>query len=172
MKRVGKVLATIVVLLIFAVATFFMVGPARVWSWFGPADLGPVAFERLERRVTPNDALACPSDLCKARSDLPAPLFAVDVRALREAMAGVIATEPNVTRVAVDDAARTERYVQRSATLGFPDTVVVRYIEQPGQRSTLAIYSRSQLGQSDLGANKARLQRWLAKLETKLPAAR
>jgi uncharacterized protein (DUF1499 family) len=31
-------------------------------------------------------------------------------------------------------------------------------------RSTLAIYSRSQLGRSDLGVNLARIERWLDKL--------
>jgi uncharacterized protein (DUF1499 family) len=33
----------------------------------------------------------------------------------------------------------------------------------------LAIYSRSQLGHSDLGVNLARLERWLGKLRQLLP---
>lgn len=79
-------------------------------------------------------------------------------------MAKVIATEPRVSLVESDDATLTERYIQRSALLKFPDTIVVRYIKKPEGGSTLAIYSRSQLGHSDLGVNLARLERWLRKL--------
>jgi uncharacterized protein (DUF1499 family) len=140
-----------------------------VWSFFGPPDLGAVAFESLERRTTPNDALVCPPHLCEARSDLAPPLFAVDVNRLRAAMGEVIASEPRITRVDTDDAALTERYVQRSALLGFPDTIIVRYLGQAEGRSTLAMYSRSQLGRSDLGVNRVRLERWLAKLRQVLP---
>jgi len=170
-KLTGIILAAIIILSIAVVAAFAIAGPTRVWSLFGPADLGPVTFEQLERRATPNDALACPADLCKARSDMLSPRFAVDARVLRAAMEKILATEPNVTRVAADEATRTERFVQRSARLGFPDTIVVRYLEQPGERSTLAIYSRSQLGRSDLGANRERIARWLKKLAQQAPVA-
>jgi uncharacterized protein (DUF1499 family) len=146
-----------------------MVGPEWIWSLFGPADLGPIAFETLERRTTPNDALACPPHLCKATSDLVPPVFSVDANGLRTAMAKVIASEPRIALVHANGTALTERYVQRSALLGFPDTVVVRYIEQSEGRSTLALYSRSQLGRSDLGVNKARLERWLGKLRQFVP---
>ena len=68
----------------------FLVGPERIWRIFGPPDLGPIQFETLERRTTPNDALACPPDLCEAKSDLVPPLFKVDAVTLRAAMAKVI----------------------------------------------------------------------------------
>jgi len=100
------------------------------------------------------------------------PRYAVDARALRAAMAAVIATEPNITRVHWDEASGTERYVQRSERLGFPDTIIVRYLDEPDSRSSIAIYSRSQIGRSDLGANKARIERWLTKLGQKAPPAR
>ena len=144
----------------------FLVGPERIWRCFGPPDLGPIEFETLERRTTPNDALICPPDLCEAKSDLVPPLFTVDAGKLRAAMAQVISSEPRVTLIESNDAARTDRYIQRSALLKFPDTIVVRYIERPEGGSTLAIYSRSQLGHSDLGVNLARLKRWLRKLKS------
>ena len=78
-------------------------------------------------------------------------------------MAKVIATEPRITLVASDDSTLTERYIQRSAILKFPDTIIVHYLETP-KGTTLAMYSRSQLGHSDLGVNLARLQRWLGKV--------
>lgn len=110
------------VVAVIAVSVILMVGPEWFWSFFGPPDLGPVAFETLERRTTPNDALACPPHLCKARSDLVPPLFAVDAAGLRAAMAKVIASEPRIALVHTNDTALTEQYVQRSALLGFSDT--------------------------------------------------
>ena len=43
----------------------------------------------------------------------------------------------------------------------YPDTVDVLVLPAEGGRSTVAIYSRSQIGRSDLGANLARIRRWL-----------
>jgi uncharacterized protein (DUF1499 family) len=47
----------------------------------------------------------------------------------------------------------------------FPTRSVVRYLDQPGGTSMVAIYSRSQLGNGDMGVNKARIERWLGKLK-------
>jgi len=163
-KLMLTIFAIVVVVAVITAGVIFLVGPERIWSFVGPPDLGPVEFETLERRITPNDALVCPPDLCEAKSDLTPPLFAVDAATLRAAMAKVIATEPRTTLIDRNDTTLTERYIQRSALLKFPDTIVVRYIEPPEGGTTLAVYSRSQLGHSDLGVNLARLKRWLRKL--------
>ena len=54
---------------------FEAIGPERIWALIGPADLGPVALETLQRRTTPNDALACPASLCQAKADIVSPIF-------------------------------------------------------------------------------------------------
>lgn len=146
------------------VLVFVLMGPERVWRLFGEPDLGPVSFEQLQRRATPNDALACPESVCTASADIKAALYPMTARDLRITFAKVIASEPRVTTVDADAATLTNRYIQRTGRLGFPDTVVVQFFDRPDERSTLAIYSRSQLGESDLGANKARIERWLSKL--------
>lgn len=153
-----------------AVGSFFVVGPERIWTALGPADLGPVAFETLERRTSPNDALACPADVCKAKSDLTPPVYTVAKDDLRLALAKVIASEPQIEVVSADG--DTERYVQRTPKMRFPDTIVVQYFDRPGGQSTLALYSRSQIGESDLGVNKERIERWLHKLAKEAPVAR
>lgn len=150
-------------------AMVFGGGLERVWSLFGPPDLGPVAFETLQRRNVPNDALACPRDLCPARSDIVPPDFEVGAEALQAAMARVVATEDDVTEVA--SAPLADRFVQRTRWMRFPDTIVVRYIPRGAGGSTVALYSRSQLGRGDLGVNKARIARWLEKLSHEVPAA-
>ena len=158
------ILSVVAVVAVTAGGAFFLVGLERIWSLFGPPDLGSVEFETLRLRSASNDALVCPPHLCKARSDLTPPLFAVYAAALRVAMAKVIATEPRITLIESNDTTLTERYIQRSALLRFPDTIMVRYIEPPEGGTTLAVCSRSQLGRSDLGVNLARLKRWLRKL--------
>jgi uncharacterized protein (DUF1499 family) len=63
--------------------------------------------------------------------------------------------------LAGDAAQGTLRYVQRSRVLRFPDTINVKVAALPGGGSTVLIYSRSQLGRSDLGVNRARIERWI-----------
>jgi uncharacterized protein (DUF1499 family) len=168
-----KAIYAIVVLALITLVTssvWLLVGPKRLWSVMGLADLGPVDFGTLQRRKSPNDSLACPPHFCKAASDFVPPIFTVNAQDLRAAMAKVIALEPNVTIAQIDNGALVDRYIQRTPVLQFPDTIVVRYVDLgPGERSTLAIYSRSQLGYSDFGVNKARIARWLDKLEKLVP---
>jgi uncharacterized protein (DUF1499 family) len=57
-------------------------------------------------------------------------------------------------------------YVQTSRFLGFPDYVSVKFIEIDATSSTLAIFSRSRLGKSDLGVNKKRVEAWLGQLSS------
>jgi uncharacterized protein (DUF1499 family) len=83
---------------------------------------------------------------------------------LRKALLAALKTERRLTRVDIDDRTPADRFVQRSETLRFPDTIVVRYLSLPEGGSTVAIYSRSQLGRADLGVNQARIERWLKKL--------
>lgn len=159
-------------LLIGLAGVFWLAGPERIWTMFGPADLGPVTFETLERRTSPNDALACPTGFCSADTDIFPPVYSVDVPTLRKALNRALKTERRLTRVDINDQPPTDRFVQRSDTLRFPDTIIVRYIALPGDRSTVAIYSRSQLGHSDLGVNQARIERWLEKLSREVAGAK
>jgi uncharacterized protein (DUF1499 family) len=159
------VLSGLAMLAALLALALLLLGPARIWDLFGPADLGPVDFARLERRSSPNDALACPEGMCgTARVDIVTPIFAMEARALRAAMTRALAAEPDLTRVAANADGLSERYVQRTRRLGFPDTIDLRYVDLPGGRSTIALYSRSKLGYGDLGANRARIERWLARL--------
>jgi uncharacterized protein (DUF1499 family) len=57
-------------------------------------------------------------------------------------------------------------YVRTSRLLGFPDYVSVKFIKIDAANSTLAVFSRSRLGQSDLGVNKKRVEAWLTQLSS------
>lgn len=131
---------------------------------FGDPDLGPVDFARLERRTRPNDALACPPDRCSGVSiDFPSPVLPVSAERLRAIVTEVAAAEPG-TEVVGSAEGLQDQYVVRTPLMRFPDTVSVEIIGLGPERSTLALYSRSQIGYSDWGVNRARIERWLKRI--------
>jgi hypothetical protein len=130
---------------------------------FGSPDLGPVEFETLARRQTPNDALACPAGFCAARADFDPGVYPFGDEELRRRFAAVVLAEPRVVPLYRSDTPGRpvqDRYLQRTRWLSFPDTIDVRFIAIDDSRSTLAIYSRSQIGVGDLGVNLARIRLW------------
>lgn len=140
-----------------------------VWTrLFGEPDLGPVDFGSLRRPKVPNNALAAPPSVCgHARADIIPPDFDVSAARLRAIVAEVAAEEPNTELVHADPKNEQDRYVVRSRVLRFPDTVDVKVIDRGAGRSTLAIYSRSQVGKADFGVNRKRLRRWIDRIGEK-----
>lgn len=161
MRRFLKLLAALVAALIMAVAAAFLIlGPERLWAQFGPADLGEVDFATLQRRDTPNDALACLPEFCAAKADVAAPVIARPFGDVFLAVQDAVVHEPGLEQVDADAVAGTLRFVQRSAVMGFPDTINVKVVSTPDGGSAVLIYSRSQLGKADMGVNLARVKRW------------
>ncbi|PCJ71906.1 MAG: hypothetical protein COA62_04920 [Rhodobiaceae bacterium] len=124
-------------------------------------------FKTFKLTRKPNQYLVAPEGLCEnATPHRTAPVFPVDPQKLEDAFADVALAEPRVTRKASDDGQRD--FVQRSALMRFPDTITFEAIDLGNGKSTLAIYSRSAIGHSDLGVNKKRIDAWLKKLEATL----
>lgn len=166
-----KIAAILLIAVILAAAALFVLaGPQRFWGFFGNRDLGPISFSTLVRRTTPNDSLACPAGACTATVDITTPAYGVPATILRKQFSEALAEEPNLEKVASDDGTLTDRYIQSTPLMGFPDTIVVQFIDLPDARSSLMIYSRSKFGRSDLGANRERLERWLKRLSEKMQA--
>ncbi len=143
---------------------------------FGPPVLGFVDFATLVRRASPNDALACPPDVClKARIDLVPPDYPVPAERLRAIVAEVVQGEPRTMSTwanSFPDEVAQDRYGVRSRIFRFPDTVNVEVVARGANRSTLALYSRSQIGTWDFGVNRARLERWLQRIGERVGDAR
>ena len=155
-------------LMIAAAATFLLIGPDRLWAWFGPPDLGEVDFATLARRDTPNDALACLPQFCAAGADMPALVTTLPAAEVFRAVREVVAQEPGVEQVAADAGAGTLRYVARSRLLKFPDTINVQVAATKEGGTAVLLYSRSQIGRGDMGVNRARLERWIAAIKAQL----
>lgn len=161
MRRFLKLLAAVIVALVIAFAAAFLVlGPERLWAQFGPADLGDVDFATLQRRATPNDALACLPEFCAAKADIPAPVIARPIGDVFLAVQDAVVREPGLEQVNADAAAGTLRFIERSRLMGFPDTINVKVASLPDGASAVLIYSRSQIGKGDMGVNLARVKRW------------
>ena len=140
--------------------------------WFkiaGPGDLGPVDFDSLVLPSSPNYFLVCPEDSCPGvKPGLIAPVFSSPAARLRQVARETWGALPRVECVAHDDTLLEDRYLYRSRILRFPDTITVRFIGLNEQSSSLVLYSRSQIGYSDLGANRNRAIAWLSMLEMQL----
>lgn len=169
---VGTLGAGLVIALSFALSR----GDERfgISSWWerlaGPADLGAVDFAAINRSASGNDALICPPDLCgAARIDGTAPVFVTPVARLRDAVRVIEVNDPDIFPLARDEAKVQDRYLARTKLMRFPDTISVRFVDLGGGRSTLALYSRSQMGARDFGVNKARLEQWIRQLRQTLP---
>lgn len=131
---------------------------------FGPPDLGEIAFETITRRASANDALACPPGLCgSARIDITPSSYPATADELRRRVRRYFAAQKAVL-VASDDTRLHDRFVVRTRFLRFPDTVDVEIVPADAEHATLAVYSRSQLGGFDLGANLRRVRALLEAL--------
>ncbi len=64
--------------------------------------------------------------------------------------------------ILIDRGPEQDRYLVRTRLMRFPDTVVVQVFDRGQDGSTLALYSRSQIGRSDFGVNRRRIERWVA----------
>jgi uncharacterized protein (DUF1499 family) len=143
-------------------------GLDHVWqSIFGSPDLGAVEFKTLVRRQSPNDALICPRDACPvSKPDSEPPVFPLPASRLRALISEVALSEPNTSLL--QSGAEQDRYLVRTKLMRYPDTVVAQVIALDEGHATLALYSRSQIGRSDFGVNRKRLERWLSRLSERV----
>jgi uncharacterized protein (DUF1499 family) len=122
-------------------------------------------FDDLNVPTSPNTWLVAPLDFGPAKPDATAPVFDVPAQRLAQAWISVVESEPRTKILALSGDGLLIEAEQRSAVFGFVDRISTRLIALEPTRSTLVAYSRSQVGWWDIGANRRRLQLWLAKLK-------
>jgi uncharacterized protein (DUF1499 family) len=114
-----------------------------------------------------------PDGLCKeAKADMAPPIYAASAAKLRNELLRVVIAQPRVSHTLADEAEHYDDFVVRSALFRFPDLVAIQAIELGKNKSTLALYSRSVYGRSDLGVNKRRSLGWLTQLDGALKPAK
>ena len=153
MRRLTWLLGVAAVVMIGVGIAFRLIGhdPA-IWH------VDPTIAERTGRQ---NDYVVAPSGTTQAKIDT---VFQTTDLAPRDLLFLFDSIASNSARTIVVDGsvdALHITYVQQSMIFGFPDYVSVKAIDAEGGAG-LVIWSRSRFGYSDTGANKARIDAWLA----------
>jgi uncharacterized protein (DUF1499 family) len=126
----------------------------------------PVDFATLALPASPNTCLLTPTSAPGA-GHLQRDPFPVTVDAAFDAIRAVAAGQPRVFALADYVDRRQAQWVARSRLMNYPD-IVVAQVAPTGGGTGLWLYSRSLIGWSDLGANRARVMDWLADFENRL----
>jgi len=140
-----------------------LIGRQRGWELIaGPPDHGQYDFAAGRRSPTANDALACTEGLC---TDPDFEISAMDgdpasvIERLSQRFAAI---DPLARRVDDRRDPAKARFVTYSPMMRFPDVIHLEAVAMPDGRSGLMAYARAQLGKSDFGKNRARLEALLA----------
>ncbi|MEN0001037.1 MAG: DUF1499 domain-containing protein [Pseudomonadota bacterium] len=153
---------------LLSVAAIMVAGPDKLWSaLYGGPDLGPFDLETLKRTTKPHDALLCTPGACppELEADGALPAYADDPAALLTKLVQKAEAGPdNAQQVGGSATDGTVRFVTRTASMKFPDTNQFWAVSMPDGKTGLVAYARAQVGYSDLGVNRKRLESWTANL--------
>ena len=114
-------------------------------------------FSTFDRGRPTNTALACAPNICQS-AQASRPLIELPAAASEVAEA-LRALEPSAEFRSEASGATHARYVAVTPMMRFRDDVDVLIIPVDANQSLLAVYSRSRIGLSDLGANGSRITR-------------
>jgi uncharacterized protein (DUF1499 family) len=122
-----------------------------------PGPEGPwISFTDIAPGSTSNRALACNEALCPAAQSMRP---SIELEASASAvLAALSRIEPNVEVQNEASGDIRVRYVAVTPLMRFRDDVDVLVHPVSAERSLVAVYSRSRVGLSDLGANSARIE--------------
>lgn len=154
----------VAVVLAYAAAAYLLGRERLLEVIFGRISVQPVDFKTLRLKETPNQYLSCPENYCHATPDAKSPTWNVPVASLKQRWDGFIDSVPDTDLVDSDEAAQLYTYRVRTPLLRFPDDVTVQFVALDEGHSSLAIYSRSHYGYSDLGTNQRRVEEWISRL--------
>jgi uncharacterized protein (DUF1499 family) len=154
----------VAVALAYAAAAYLLGRERLLEVVFGRISVQPVDFKTLRLKETPNQFLMCPENYCHATPDAKSPVWNEPVASLKQRWNGFIDSVPQTDLVESDEAEDIYTYRTRTPLLRFPDDVTVQFVALDEGRSSLAIYSRSHYGYSDLGTNQRRVDEWISRL--------
>ena len=124
-------------------------------------------FKSLKRPPKPNTCLVAPENHCLAdEPDFAPPAFDLTAADLFAKLHDIVASERRWTRMEGDRDALKLKFVAVTGLMRFKDDVDVEVIPTDDGKSTLAIYSRSRVGYSDLGANRKRVTELILRMST------
>ena len=126
-----------------------------------------MTFKSLKRPPKPNTCLVAPENYCLAADpDFAPPVLAMTGRGLYSKLSEIIAAERRWGNVESDPEALRIKFVATTGLMRFKDDVDIEIIPVEESKATLAIYSRSRVGYSDMGANRKRVNNLIERVST------
>lgn len=126
----------------------------------------PIDFATLVVPTTPNTCLLTPTT-APGIGHLHRDPFPVTPQAGFDAIRAVAGAQPRTFPLAAYPDRLQAQWVVRSRLMNYPD-IVVAELAPSGGGTGLWLYSRSLLGRSDFGVNRARVMEWLGDFENRL----
>ena len=128
-----------------------------------------IDFAAQTRPSSPNAYMIAPPGFAAAYDGAaPSPVFQASVDEVSAALDQVLAGEARLKEIARSADGLQRHVTQTSQLMRFVDDIDIAIVSQDVGLS-VAIYSRSRVGYSDLGVNEKRVRRILSGLETHLP---
>ncbi|HAE93127.1 MAG TPA: hypothetical protein DCG65_01110 [Hyphomonas atlantica] len=122
-------------------------------------------FKALERPKSPNTYLVAPAGFAdQAKPDEAGPVFDCSPESLFGRVEALIGMRKDWRLESLDAQAGRIYFIAVSKLFRFKDDVNIAVLPAEG-KSTLAIYSASRIGHSDLGANRKRVHELLSSLQ-------
>lgn len=166
MEQMRALFYLIIAIAVAYAAGAYLLGRERLLEViFGRISVQPVDFKTLRLKETPNQFLMCPENYCHATPDAKSPVWNEPVANLKQRWDRFVDTVPYTDLVDSDESQKIYTYRVRTPLLRFPDDVTVQFVALDDGHSSLAIYSRSNYGYSDLGMNRRRVEDWIARLK-------
>jgi hypothetical protein len=167
-KPMSIITLSVFVVLIVALSTFPLWAKFFGFTLFEIRDEEKmIDLENLTRSGNPNDFLMAPSGFGVSIPDEESPVLPINAEKLKQVWFSLMEEQPR-THLLPGEIPDQFLFVQRSWFFQFPDIIAIRFQPQPGERSTLVIYSKSLYGYSDLGVNETRIRTWIGELQKKL----
>ena len=113
---------------------------------------------------TPNCFFLAPEGQLSHPPDAISPVFGASAYEMAQIFEEFALAQRATERVAGAPEDLHMTFVQRTPRLQAPDYVSVRFFDLDQGQSSLAIFSRSRFGHSDLGVNAARIEAWIGGL--------
>lgn len=152
------------IVLVGLLGLYFIVQLGGGEDVFGGSEgnLPPVDFTSLDYSPDDNGYLLCPSEACGAAiADGVPPVFPVDAGQLRQLFVGFADSNPTITTFRFDLVSDQFDFTERLPGKTFPAVVTVKFMRVDAYSSTVAIYSRQPVGDSDKEEHSERVARWI-----------
>ncbi|MEO0607200.1 MAG: DUF1499 domain-containing protein [Pseudomonadota bacterium] len=126
-----------------------------------------INFKSVKRPPKPNTCLVAPENYTlAAEPDFAPPSLDMEADALFAKLLEIVSSERRWSKLESDEMSKKIKFVATTGLMRFKDDVDIEIIPISETKATLAIYSRSRVGYSDLGANRKRVDDLIRRVTT------